>query len=260
VLRRDVIALIGAAAAVAWPLAARAQEPKRWRIGNVLVGTREAVSPLAGGLEQRLADLGYQNGRNISIVTRIVTPQPEIVEKAIAALLPDIDVLVVGGTLAGIAAKKVAPEVPTVFHSVGAPVDIGLVQSLARPGGNMTGITFEAAVETYGKRLQILKEIVPNLVSVAVLRAPGDGNAEFAMASLERSAPRLGIALSPFDIRSADDLDIAIVDMQRSRVEAVIVVAGALTYSNSKRIAELSLAAHLPSCHAFREAVMAGGW
>jgi putative tryptophan/tyrosine transport system substrate-binding protein len=258
--RRKFVIKLGAAIAV-WPAIALAQGPaaKRWRIGNVLVGTPEAVGRLGAAIETRLVDLGYQNGRNIDIVTRIVAPQPEIVENAIAALLPDVDVLVVGGTLGGIAAKKVAPEVPTVFHSVGAPVDIGLVQNLAHPGGNMTGLTFEAASETYGKRLQILKEIAPHVARVAVLQAPGDGNTKFAMASLERSAPQLGMTLSAFDVRSADDLDNAFVEMQRSRMEGVIVVAGALTYSNTKRIADLSLAAHLPSCHPFREAVVAGG-
>jgi putative ABC transport system substrate-binding protein len=104
------------------------------------------------------------------------------------------------------AAKKWGVTVPTVFVSVGAPVEIGLVQSLAHPGGNMTGITFEAAAETYGKRLQILKEIVPDLKRVTVLRAVGDPNVEFAMTSLDGAAPELRITLVPVDIKSADDL------------------------------------------------------
>ena len=118
-----------------------------------------------------------------------MAPQPDIVEKAITELLPDIDILMVLGTIGGVAAKKVAPQMPTVFCSVGAPVEIGLVQSLAHPGGNMTGITFEAAVEAYWKRLQTLKEIVPHLGRVAVLRASGDANVKISMAALERAAP-----------------------------------------------------------------------
>jgi putative tryptophan/tyrosine transport system substrate-binding protein len=258
--RREFITLLGVAVG-AWPLLARAEEPalKRWRIGNVLVGTPDVVDRLGAALEQRLAELGYQNGRNINIVTRIVVPQPEVVEREIATLLPDIDVLVVGGTIGGVAAKKVASAVPTVFHSVGAPVDIGLVQSLAHPGGNITGISFEAAVEAHGKRLQLLKEIVPHLSRVAVLRAPGDPNTKIAMAALEQSAPQLGLALSAFDVRSGADLDNAFRDMQRSGMEAVLVVAGSLTYSTGRRIADLALQTHQPSCHAFREAVIAGG-
>jgi putative ABC transport system substrate-binding protein len=258
--RRTFIVLLGSGIA-ARPSLAQAEEPaqKRWRIGSVLVGRPDVVGRLGAALEQRLAERGYQTGRNIDIVTRIIVPQPDLVEKAIAALLPDIDVLVVGGTIAGIAAKKVAPAIPTVFHSVGAPVDIGLVQSLSHPGGNMTGLSFEAAIEAHGKRLQLLKEVVPHLSRVAVLRAPADANTTIAMTALEQSAPQLGLTLSGFDVRSSGDLDNAFVDMQRSRMETVLVIAGSLTYSNGKRIADLALKTHLPSCHAFREAVIAGG-
>ena len=111
--RREFISLLGGTAAT-WPFLARAEErtPRR-RIGNVLVGTPAVVGRLGAALEQRLAEVGYQNGRNIDIVTRIVLPQREIVEHAIAALRPDIDVLVVGGTIGAVAAKKVAPDIPT---------------------------------------------------------------------------------------------------------------------------------------------------
>ncbi len=258
--RREFVIWLGGGMAV-WPFLARAEQPalKRWRIGSVLVGTPDVVGRLGAALEQRLATLGYQNGQNIIILTRIVVPQPDVVEKAIAALLPEIDVLVVGGTIGGVAAKKVASAIPTVFHSVGAPVDIGLVESLAHPGGNLTGISFEAAIEAHGRRLQLLKEIVPHLARVAVLRAPGDPNTKVAMTALEQSAPQLGLTLSPFDVRSTDELDKAFVDMRRDHMEAVLVVAGSLTYSNGARIADLALQTHLPSCHAFREAVIAGG-
>jgi putative ABC transport system substrate-binding protein len=208
IARRRFIAAVGGAAAT-WPMLALAQKAghKHWRVGCVFPGSAQTAKPLTVALEQRLAELGYQNGRNINIVIRIVTPQPEIVEQAITALLADIDILMVFGTVGGIAAKKVAPQMPTVFCSVGAPVDIGLVQSLAHPGGNMTGITFEAAIEAYGRRLQTLKEIVPRLGRVAVLRASGDANIKIAMAALQQAAPQFGMTLSEFDVHSADDLD-----------------------------------------------------
>lgn len=120
-------------------------------------------------------------------------------------MLPKIDLLVVQGTVGAVGAKKVAGDMPTVFVGVGAPVEIGIVQSLAHPGGNMTGVTFEAAAETYGKRLQLLKEIVPDLKRVAVLRAVGDPNVQFAMTSLDAAAPELRITLVPIDLKSADD-------------------------------------------------------
>jgi putative ABC transport system substrate-binding protein len=180
-------------------------------------------------------------------------------QEVISSLLPQIDLLVVWGTVGAVAAKKVASGMPTVFVSVGAPVEIGLVQSLAHPGGNMTGITFEAATGTYGKRLQILKEIVPDLKRVAVLRAVGDPNVGFAMTSLEEAAPELGVSLVSVDMKSADDLDLAFAKIKNSDVGAVLEIAGALTFNLGAETAHHVMAAHLPLCSAFRETVMAGG-
>jgi putative ABC transport system substrate-binding protein len=257
--RRDIIrAIYGTALAL--PFAAAAEQPgKVWRIGTVHNVTPEQAEPRAQALEQRLADLGYVQGRNIVLLHRVAGPQPDKLQGAISSLMPKIDLLVVWGTTGGMAAKKLAVTVPTVFVSVGAPVEIGLVQSLAHPGGNMTGITFEAAAETYGKRLQILKEIVLDLKHVAVLRAVGDPNVEFAMTSLNRAAPELGITLVPVDIKSAGDLESAFANVKKSEAEALIVIAGGLTYTVGTQIADLALEARLPSCHAFKETVMAGG-
>jgi putative ABC transport system substrate-binding protein len=109
-----------------------------------------------------------------------------------------------------------------VFLAVGAPVDIGLVASLNRPGGNMTGVTFEAATETYAKRLQILTEIIPNLERVAVLRTIGDPNVTFAMKSVERAAPTLGVHLQLIDIKTADELPSAFETMQSLKAQALL--------------------------------------
>jgi putative tryptophan/tyrosine transport system substrate-binding protein len=257
--RREFLGLIYGVA-LALPDEAAAQQPSKvWRIGQVIVATPERGEILAKALEQGLVDVGYAQGRNIVLLTRFASPQPGKVEETILALVPKIDLLVVWSTMGGIAAKKVGSSVPTVFLSVGAPVEEGLVQSLAHPGGNMTGITFEASSETYGKRLQLLKEIIPDLKHVAVLGAVGDVNVGFAMTSFDRVAPGLGITFVSVDIRSAGDLEVAFGRMKESQVEAVIVIAGALTYTVGTRIADLALAAHLPSCFAFKEIVMAGG-
>jgi putative ABC transport system substrate-binding protein len=256
--RREFMALIGGAA-VAWPFGLRAQQPRKWRIGDVLGGTQETMGHLAKELAQRLEDLGYVQGKNLTLLNRFVPPEEETIEDAIRSLLPNIDLLVVRGTIGGVAAKKLASSVPVIFLSVGAPVDIGLVESLAHPGGNMTGTTFEAATETYAKRLQILKEIIPTLERVAVLRAQGDANVPFAMASLDKLAPAVSVILTPIDFKSSDDLLAAFEEMQRNQTEGLIVIAGMLTYANSKQIANLALAYRLPSCHAFRETVVAGG-
>jgi len=226
VKRREFIVGLGSAAA--WPLGARAQQQKVWRIVQVL--PLDAMGNLAKALEQRLANLGYVQGRNITLTNLVVPPQPQAIEEGIRSLLPGADLLVVWSTIGSVAAKKVAPSVPIVFLSVGVPVDIGLVESLAHPGGNMTGITFEAATETYAKRLQILQEIVPNLERVSVLRAMDDPNIFHAMASLEQSAPVLGVTLIPINVRSAGDLPAAFDEMKQSRADGLISIAGAFTF------------------------------
>jgi len=256
VRRREVSALLGAG--VMWPLAAAGQRPaKVWRVGQVLFGTVATTGALAAALEKRLAELG--DDRLAVVTNRYLAPDPKIAETEIAALSREIDLLVVWSTIGGVAAKRLGLSLPVVFLSVGAPVEIGLVPSLAHPGGTMTGVTFEAATETYAKRLQILKEIVPALEWVAVLRARGDANVPFAMQSLERSAPQLGITLQPVEVASADDLDSAFARIAASGAQALIIIAGSLTFVANARIASLALAYRLPSCSGFRETVQAGG-
>jgi putative ABC transport system substrate-binding protein len=241
-----------------WPLAAAGQQTaKVWRVGQVLFGTVATTGALAAALEKRLTELG--DGRLAVVTTRYVAPDPKAAESEIAALSREIDLLVVWSTIGGVAAKRLGSSLPVVFLSVGAPVEIGLVPSLAHPGGTMTGVTFEASTETYAKRLQILKEIMPALERVAVLRAHGDANVPFAMQSLERSAPQLGITLQPVEVASADDLDSAFGRIAASGGQALIIIAGSLTFVANARIAALTLVYRLPSCSGFRETVQAGG-
>ena len=257
--RREFIGAMYAAA-VALPASAAAQEPqpgKVWRIGHVLTGTPEIQGTFAQGLEQRLADLGYVQGRNIVLLHRFAGPQPDKIEEAIMLLVPHVDLLVVWGEGA-VAAKKLAVGVPTVFISIGFPVELGLVQSLAHPGGNMTGITAEAALETPAKRLQILKEIVPELKRVAVL-GPVDDPRFVEKGLQELAARELGVTLLPVVIKSADDLEAAFTSMKKDGTQAVMPIRSSLTFVVSKQIADLALAAQLPSCWPFRQAVMAGG-
>jgi putative tryptophan/tyrosine transport system substrate-binding protein len=257
--RRNFIGVI-CGAALASPCDADAQKTgKVWRIGQVAVGTPERGAVLAQAIEQSLADLGDVQGRNIVLTTQFAEPQVDKMQEVISSLLPKIDLLAAWGTIGGVAAKKLAGGIPTVFVGVGAPVEIGLVQSLAHPGGNMTGVTFEAATETYAKRLQILKEIVPDLKRVAVLRAVGDPNVGFAMTSLDRAAPELGVTLVPIDIKSTGDLETAFAKVKDSEAEAVLAVAGALTFTVGPEIADRALAGDLPLCSAFKETTIAGG-
>jgi putative ABC transport system substrate-binding protein len=195
--RREFIRILGTAAA--WPVVAQAQRTKR--LPKVAYLENKIPTPAVDGLLTGLRQLGYVDGQNISLVKQeYAGPSLKEMKEAILAVLPDIDILVVSGTIGGIAAKSATSDIPVVFISVGAPVDIGLVKSLANPGGNMTGITFEAASETYAKRLQLLKEIMPSLSRVAVLGAIDDPNFPFAMVSLKKVAPDLKVSISPIEI------------------------------------------------------------
>jgi putative ABC transport system substrate-binding protein len=256
--RRDFTGAI-CGAVVALPFAASAEQPgKVWRIGHVLTGSpSETGGVFAQALEQRLADLGYVRGRNIMLLHRFAGPQPDKNREVITSLLPQVDLLVVWGE-AAIAAKKWAGGVPTVFISIGFPVELGLVQSLAHPGGNMTGITSEAALETSGKRLQIVKEIVPDLERVAILH-PADDPAFVEQNWQDLASRELGLAVVRVDITSADDLGAAFDSIKKSEAGALIAARSTLTFILGKQIADLALAARLPSCYPFRQAVMAGG-
>jgi putative ABC transport system substrate-binding protein len=238
-----------------------AQQPagKIWRIGTVLTGSPEANDHLLKVIESSLAAEGYVHGRNITLSQQVAPPNPAVVERVLREIVPRVDLLIAGGTLGGVAAKKVTTTLPTVFLSVGDPVRVGLVTSLSHPGGNMTGIAFEAASETYGKRLQLLKEIVPGLRVAGVLRAAGDANLINAMESFERAAPALNVTLRPFDVKTAEDLNQAFATMRKDGIQGVTVIAGAFTYAHGRQIAQLALTHRVPSSHAFRETVAAGG-
>ena len=254
--RRDFILILGGAAA-AWPTAALTQQSSsQIRICQLFLGGQEH---LARALETRLQELGYVNGKNIRLRNVFVAPQPKAIEDKITEVLAETDVLVVWSTVASVAAKKVAQSIPIVFLSVGVPVDIGLVASLNRPGGNMTGITFEAATETYGLRLQMLKEIIPKIRNVAVLKAKGDPNVVHAIAALEKAAPSLGIQLMQYEVKSSDDLPAVFQEIEQGKADGLISIAGAFTFANSTKIALLAQQHRLPSCHGFRDTVVAGG-
>jgi putative tryptophan/tyrosine transport system substrate-binding protein len=261
--RRDLIAAIYGAA-LALPCGAAAQQAgKVWRIGHVGTVPPEQGEPFAQALEQSLADLGYVQGRNIVLLHRFAGAQVDKLEEAIIALVPQVDLLVVWGN-AGMPAKRLAGGVPTVFISIGFPVELGLVQSLAHPGGNMTGIAAEAALEINGKRLQILREIVPGLNRVAVLRDFAERSSSFygsgfEWTALDQAARELGLTLVPADIKSADELETAFASMKKNGAEALFVTRTALLANAGKQIADLAIAAHLPSSDPFRRMVIAGG-
>jgi putative ABC transport system substrate-binding protein len=260
--RRELVRGI-AGTVIFWPLDALAQQRSPARRVAVLMTTAQSAQAegyvsLARAFEERLRELGYVNGKNVRLQNVFVAPQPKEIEDKLNEILPETDLLVVWSTIASVAAKKIAQSIPIVFLTVGVPVEIGLVSSLNRPGGNMTGVTFEAATETYGLRLQMLKEILPHINNVAVLKAKGDPNVVHAIKALEKAAPSLGIQLTQYEAKSSEDLPVVFQQMDGT-AEGLVSIAGAFTFVNSTRIAQLTQQHRLPSCHGFRDTVVAGG-
>jgi putative ABC transport system substrate-binding protein len=255
--RREFIGAVSGAPLV-WPLAARrlSAAPKIWRVGYVANYSSQVILP-DYDLGKRLEDLGYVEGKNIILIARNAGTDPKAMEDTIAAVLREVDILVVYSTRLAVIARKLTTSVPTVFLSVGEPVEIGLVKSLARPGGNMTGVSFEAAPETYAKRLQMLREIVPTLKRLAVLAARGDPGVALSLASME--AATKGITSTLFEFGLGSELPPLFNTMQSRSADGLVVIAGPLTFANLSQIAELSLLYRLPSCYAHREAVIKGG-
>ena len=222
--RRTFLAGTGAVLLAA-PFAAEAQQAGK-PVHVAIVGSMTA--DINKALEDDLVRLGLAMGRNISVGRPTVYSTPQQASAVAADVLSsNPDLVVAWGTVGAVAVKKTGTQIPAVFLSVGVPVEIGLVASLAHPGGNMTGVTFEAATQTYPKRLQLLKEIIPMLSRVAVLFAKGDPNVAHAQTSLESSAPALGVQLHFVEARTRDDLVPAFSTAKAQRAQAIVVIGSA---------------------------------
>ena len=258
--RRVFIALAGSAVA-AWPLAARAQQPaKTYRIGFLAGGTEAAQRPNLAAFDRGMRDLGYVEGQGFSIETRFAEGKFERLPSFARELLArDPDVLLVSTTPASLAAKAATSTTPIVMVSVADPMGVGLIASLARPGGNITGIT-NIVSELTGKRLEILKEIVPTASKVAVLVNPNDPNAPLQMRNAELAAKNLAIQLQPvLEIRSADDLKSAFEAAARARADAGLRMVDPLESALRQQTVALAAQHRLPTIYPFRETVEVGG-
>src|SRR6476469_6960459 len=223
--RREFIAAIGGAAAV-WPFAVRAQQPATPVIGYLGISspnTEVALAPYRHGLR----GAGYVEGQNVTIAYRWAEGNPERFP-ALAAELVMLKVHVIlttGGTLAAIAAKRATATIPIVFTSVGDPVEEGLVASLARPGGNVTGFSVTLP-DLIGKFLELLKEAVPGASRVALLLKPDampDRVREVRLREADASARALGMELQVFEARGREDVDGVFSDMSKARVGVLVV-------------------------------------
>jgi putative ABC transport system substrate-binding protein len=256
--RRDFLGVLGGAA-VAWPLTARAQQAgKLPTIGFLGANTPAAMSQWTAAFVQRLRELGWIEGRNLAIEYRWGEGRTERYAKIVAELVRlKVDVIVTHSAEPVLAAKQATSVIPIVFAVAADPVDNGLVASLARPGGNVTGLSSQFT-DLAGKRLELLREVVPGLRRLAIMANVGAPGAVLEMREAQAAASRLGLDITALDIRRADDIAPAF-EAVNGRAEALYVCSDPLVFTNVSRINTLALGARLPTLHAFREYVEAGG-
>jgi putative tryptophan/tyrosine transport system substrate-binding protein len=258
VKRREFIALLGGAAA--WPVTARAQQPgKRPIVGFLGDSTPVGESERAAAFARRLHDLGWIEGRTIAIEYRWADGRSErLAEIAAEFAQLKVDIIVTAGTPAVMAAKHAAPIVPIVFAAAGDPVGAGLVTTLARPGGNVTGLSV-LSVDLAGKRLDLLREAISNLGRLAIMGNVGNPIVVLELGELQAAARMLGLQVDTLEIRRSQDIAPAL-EAVKGRADALLVCQDLLTRgSNRLRINTLALAARLPVMHASRELIEAAG-
>ena len=207
--RRKFVALLGGVVA-AWPLAARAQHGRRIpRVGFMGNSTAALEANLIGPFREGLREHGYEEGRNVEIVFRWAEGRYEQFPALIAELIAaNVDVIVTAGTPAALAVKKATSTVPVVMAAVGDPVGTGIVPNLARPGGNITGLS-AIAPDLEGKRLELLREIVPHLVHVAFFLNPANKLQTVSVHQVLAAAQALSIKLQPREVRKSEHLEAA---------------------------------------------------
>jgi putative ABC transport system substrate-binding protein len=260
--RREVIALLGGGvgSVLSWPLAARAQQPPRIpRIGVLLAGTPASFSPRAKAFLEGMRDLGYEEGKTVAIDWKWGNDQVERLPKLAAELArPDVQAIVTGGTPAAQALKTATRTIPIVMAIIGDPVAAGLVDSLARPGGNATGFSI-VAPDLSGKRLELLKEVVPKLSSVGVLLNVANPQSEIELKEMEVASRVLGVELHPIRVSAESSLQSAFEKIPRGSIQAIIVLTDAVLFSQRKQIVALAATNRLPGMYFFREFVQEGG-
>ena len=255
--RRAFITLLGGTAAT-WPLAARAQQPgKLPTIGFLGTTTPSAWSQWVAAFVQRLRDFGWIEGRTIAVEYRWAEGRDErFVEIAAEFVQLKVDVIVTSGT-ALLAAKQATSVIPIVFAVANDPVGSGFVASLSRPGGNITGLSLQST-DLAGKRLELFREVVPDLRRLAIMAHVGNPGAVLELAEVQAAARALGLEVATLEIRRAEDIAPAF-EALNGRVDALYIETDALIFTHRIRINTLALAARLPTMHSVRAYVEAGG-
>jgi ABC-type uncharacterized transport system substrate-binding protein len=256
--RREFITLLGGAAAT-WSLAASAQQPAKLPIiGFLGSSTPSAMSQWVAAFVQRLRDLGWIEGRTVAIEYRWAEGRSDRAAEIAAEFVRlKVDVIVTYASSPVLAAKQATSVIPIVFAAATDPVGAGLVASLARPGGNVTGLSLQQT-DVAGKRLELLREIVPGLRRLAIMANVGSPGAALEMGEVQAAARTLGFEATTVEIRRAEDIAPGF-DALKGRAEALYVCTDPLVITNRARIHTLATGAHLPTIYNSREYVETGG-
>jgi putative tryptophan/tyrosine transport system substrate-binding protein len=256
--RREFITLLGGAAA-AWPLAARAQQPAMPVVGFLGSTSPDLYAHLVRAYRQGLSEAGYDEGRNVAIDFRWAESQYERLP-ALATELVDrrVTVIAAGALPAAVTAKAATTTIPIVFSIGVDPVAFGLVASLNRPGGNVTGVT-NLNLELGPKQLEVLRELLPAATVMAALVNPTNPNADSHTSDLQTAARKLGIQLQILHASSERDFETVFTSLVQARASGLVIGADAFLLSRSKQLGALSTRHAVPAIYQFREFVEAGG-
>jgi len=252
--------LIGAGALLVAPLAAEAQQPVKPRIGYLMSNSAVIGRPVLAAFREAMQELGWNDGRNISIETRWANGEAEQLPVLVRELLTlNVELMVAGSSAATRASQSATTTIPIVMLASADAVGEGLVASLAHPGGNITGMTFLAGTEIASKQLELLREIAPAAARVAVLMNPRNASHAAFAVELKRAASKLGARLQIVRAGAADELADAFAAMAKDKAAALLVLTDAMFFGARQRITDLARSGALPAMYSQREFVDAGG-
>jgi putative tryptophan/tyrosine transport system substrate-binding protein len=255
--RREFLSFLGGSAAV-WPLAARGQQLAKATIGLLGSDSLATQGRLTAAFLHGLQELGWSENRNLTIQYRWAEGDtgrlPRLADELVRLR---VDVILTHNTPPTLAAKRATSVIPIVFATAGDAVGSGIVASLARPGGNVTGLS-SLQPETAGKRIELLRELIPTLRRLAILTDVGNPFADRDVGEVRSAARSIALEVETFQVRQTDDIDRAF-ETFRGRAEALYIPSVPLLFANSARINSLALSARVPTMHGVRELVEAGG-
>jgi ABC-type uncharacterized transport system substrate-binding protein len=258
VKRREFITLLGGAAA-AWPLAARAQQPAMPVVGFLNGGSSGPMASMVNAFHRGLKEAGYIEGQNVAIEYRWAEGQYDRLPALASELVRhQVTLIAVGTPVAARAAKQATASIPIVFYVGSDPVKDGLVASLNRPGGNVTGATFFSNLLT-GKRLGLLHEFVPNARVFFTLVNPKNANAQMQMTEAQQAAGALSVQLVFVNATTESDILQSFDNFRQHQADALLVLSDAFLNNHATQIAKLAIRNGLPTCFAYREPALAGG-